>query len=74
MNADMTEVLVKVRWYYSRTDVAEHIKSLWVCSNALELWRYADDGHSDITQYSPYERLMSDTYDFLSPETLQGKS
>ncbi|KAI0704203.1 hypothetical protein C8T65DRAFT_654204 [Cerioporus squamosus] len=52
--ADRSKMLIKVRWFYSRNDVAEHIKSF------------------DTSTRSPYERIFSDYYDYLSPRTLQG--
>ncbi|RPD60663.1 hypothetical protein L226DRAFT_541065 [Lentinus tigrinus ALCF2SS1-7] len=53
-NTEKTEMLVQVRWYFSRNDTAElHIRSF------------------DRSTRSPYERIVSDYHDFLSPRTLQ---
>ncbi|KAI1792725.1 hypothetical protein LXA43DRAFT_918496 [Ganoderma leucocontextum] len=53
---DKTKTLVKVRWYWSRNDVAGLIKSFnW-------------------TKCSPYERILSDDYDYVSPYAFQGTS
>ncbi|RDX52381.1 hypothetical protein OH76DRAFT_1470354 [Lentinus brumalis] len=52
-SADRSQLVVKVRWYFSPNDVAEHIKSF------------------DTSTRSPYERILSDSFDYLDPETLQ---
>ncbi|TBU57894.1 hypothetical protein BD310DRAFT_928206 [Dichomitus squalens] len=52
-NQDRTEAIAKVRWYWSRNDVAAYIKSF------------------KPENYSPYERILSDDYDYVAPYAFQ---
>ncbi|EJF59878.1 hypothetical protein DICSQDRAFT_162264 [Dichomitus squalens LYAD-421 SS1] len=54
-NQDRTEAIAKVRWYWSRNDVAAYIKSF------------------KPENYSPYERILSDDYDYVAPYAFQGR-
>ncbi|PIL28890.1 hypothetical protein GSI_08936 [Ganoderma sinense ZZ0214-1] len=53
---DKTKTLAKVRWYWSRNDVATIMKSF------------------DHTKCSPYERILSDDYDYVSPYAFQARA
>ncbi|KAM5546059.1 hypothetical protein V8D89_000185 [Ganoderma adspersum] len=52
-STNKTETLAKVRWYWSRNDVATLIKSF------------------DHNKCSPFERILSDNYDYVSPYAFQ---
>ena len=71
---DRRVVKVKVRWYWSRNDIQRDcIKSL--CVHLLILMHFGSESQlepSNPRKCAPYERILSDDYDYVSPHAFQG--